>query len=99
MSSWSARLPVAAGFFMLFSSRRESMRSAGMMLMGIGLVFYGMGVMGEAMKPLRTYPPFVQPLAAMASPLYGIAAGALFTAVVQSSAATVGLAITMASDG
>jgi phosphate:Na+ symporter len=51
------------------------------------------------MKPLRSYEPFVQVLATMDRPLYGILAGVLFTALVQSSAATVGLAIAMASKG
>ena len=94
-----ALLPVAVGFFMLFAGKRGATRYWGMMLMGLGLVFYGMGVMGDAMKPLRSYEPFVQALAAMERPLYGILAGALFTALVQSSAATVGLAIAMASEG
>ena len=58
-----------------------------------------MGIMSDAMKPLRLYPPFVQALAGMAKPLYGILAGAVFTGLVQSSAATVGIAIALASEG
>ena len=92
-------LPVAAGFFMLFAGKRDKVRDWGMMLMGLGLVFYGMGLMSEAMKPLRSYQPFVQALATMEKPVYGILAGAVFTGLVQSSAATVGLAIAMASEG
>jgi len=49
--------PVAIGFFMLFTAKREQVRYYGMMLMGIGLVFYGMGLMGGAMTPLRSYGP------------------------------------------
>ena len=70
-----------------------------MMIMGIGLVFYGMGVMSDAMVPLRSYPPFLEILEGLERPLAGILAGALFTAIVQSSAATVGIAIAMASEG
>jgi phosphate:Na+ symporter len=92
-------LPVAAGFFMMFAGKRNKVRDWGMMLMGLGLVFYGMGLMSEAMKPLRSYQPFVQALATMEKPVYGILAGAVFTGLVQSSAATVGLAIAMASEG
>lgn len=92
-------LPVAAGFFMLFAGKRDAIRDWGTILMGLGLVFYGMGIMSDAMKPLRSYPPFVQALASMERPLYGILAGAVFTGLVQSSAATVGLAIAMASEG
>ena len=91
--------PVAVGFFMLFSAEQEKFKYYGMMLMGIGLVFFGMGLMSEAMTPLRTYQPFLDILQGLENPLAGILAGAIFTAVVQSSAATVGIAIAMASEG
>ena len=70
-----------------------------MMIMGIGLVFYGMGLMGDAMVPLRSFEPFLEVLKSLENPLAGILAGAVFTAIVQSSAATVGIAIAMASEG
>lgn len=91
--------PVAVGFFMVFTAEREKIKYYGMMLMGIGLVFYGMGLMSTAMTPLRSYEPFLEILKALESPAAGILAGAAFTAVVQSSAATVGIAIAMASEG
>ena len=91
--------PVAIGFFMLFTAKREKVKYYGMMIMGIGLVFYGMGLMSEAMTPLRSYEPFLEILKTLENPMAGIIAGALFTAVVQSSAATVGIAIAMASEG
>ncbi|MCP5229813.1 Na/Pi cotransporter family protein [Accumulibacter sp.] len=91
--------PVAIGFFMMFSAKREKVKYYGMMIMGIGLVFYGMGLMSSGMTPLRSYEPFLQILKGLENPLAGIAAGALFTAIVQSSAATVGIAIAMASEG
>ncbi|MFK5891910.1 MAG: Na/Pi cotransporter family protein [Pseudomonadota bacterium] len=91
--------PVAIGFFMLFSAKRDKIKYYGMMIMGIGLVFYGMGLMADSMTPLRSYEPFLNILENMERPLAGIIAGALFTAIVQSSAATVGIAIAMASEG
>ncbi len=91
--------PVAIGFFMLYSAKRERVKHYGMMIMGIGLVFYGMGLMSSAMTPLRSYQPFLDMLTAMERPMAGILAGAVFTAIVQSSAATVGIAIAMASEG
>ena len=94
-----ALLPVAAGFFMLFSAKQERMKFYGMMIMGLGLVFFGMGIMSDAMNPLRNYEPFLSLLKSMEQPLLGILAGAVFTALVQSSAATVGIAIAMASEG
>jgi phosphate:Na+ symporter len=91
--------PVALGFFMTFAGCSERVRQVGMMVMGLGLVFFGMGLMSDAMRPLRSYPPFIELLASMERPVLGVLAGALFTALVQSSAATVGIAIALASEG
>jgi phosphate:Na+ symporter len=91
--------PVAVGFFMLFTAKREKVKYYGMMIMGLGLVFYGMGLISDAMKPLREFEPFLDILKSLERPIAGIIAGAVFTAVVQSSAATVGIAIAMASEG
>lgn len=94
-----ALIPVAFGFFMIFISSREKVKFYGMMIMGLGLVFFGMGLMSKGMNPLRTYEPFMDFLLKMERPLLGILAGALFTGLVQSSAATVGIAIAMAMEG
>jgi phosphate:Na+ symporter len=98
LSAYSLIL-VAVGFFMTFASKTDRPKYYGMMIMGLGLVFYGMGLMSEGMKPLRSYEPFLDILASMENPLLGILAGAVFTGLVQSSAATVGIAIAMASEG
>jgi len=94
-----ALLPTAVGFFMIFTAKREKIKFIGMMIMGLGLVFFGMGLMSSAMTPLRTYEPFMDFLVKMERPLLGILAGAVFTGLVQSSAATVGIAIAMATEG
>jgi phosphate:Na+ symporter len=94
-----ALLPVAAGFFLYFLGRQERVRYTGLVILGLGLVFYGMGVMGDSMMPLRDYEPFLRMLQNMEHPLIGVLVSALFTALVQSSAATVGIAIAMASGG
>jgi phosphate:Na+ symporter len=92
-------LLVALGFFMLFTAKTERIRHYGSMIMGLGLIFYGMGVMGEAMNPMRTYEPFLELMVKMENPLLGILVGAVFTGLVQSSAATTGIAIVMATEG
>lgn len=94
-----ALLPIAIGFFMIFAGKRERLKHYGMMLMGLGLVFFGMGIMSDAMSPLRNYEPFLELLKRMENPALGLLAGAVFTGLVQSSAATVGIAIAMASEG
>src|SRR5262245_8830419 len=49
-----ALLPVTVGFFAMFLGKRGPFRHWGMVIMGLGLVFYGMGIMSDAMKPLRS---------------------------------------------
>jgi phosphate:Na+ symporter len=56
-------------------------------------------MMSEFMTPLRTYQPFIDLMASMQNPLLGILLGAAFTAVVQSSSATLGVIIALASQG
>jgi phosphate:Na+ symporter len=92
-------LPIAIGFGMIFFGKTEKMKHGGAMLFGLGLLFGGMGVMSDAMYPLRSYPPFLELLAQLENPLLGILVGAVFTGLVQSSAATTGIAIVMASEG
>jgi len=94
-----AMLPIAIGYGMIFFGKTESMKHGGAMLFGLGLLFGGMGVMSDAMYPLRTYPPFLELMGQLENPLLGILVGALFTGLVQSSAATTGIAIVMASEG
>lgn len=95
-----AALPmIALGFALLFFSRDERAKQTGGMIMGLGLVFYGMSAMGDAMAPLRDYPPFLELMQRMESPFSGIVVAALFTALVQSSSATTGIVIVMASQG
>lgn len=94
-----AMIMVAFGFFMLFTGKAENTRHYGSMIMGLGLVFYGMSVMGDAMLPLRSYQPFLDLMVKMENPLLGILIGAIFTGLVQSSAATTGIAIVMAASG
>ena len=94
-----ALLLIAIGFAMIFMGRRERVRQYGAAVMGLGLVFFGMGVMGDAMGPLRSSPAFVDAMARIERPALGILAGALFTALVQSSSATTGIAIVLATQG
>ena len=90
---------IAIGFVMTFVWKRGVARHYGAMLMGLGLLFYGMATMGSAMAPLRTNQSFAELLQSLQNPVLGMLAGALFTALVQSSSATIGLAVVMATQG
>lgn len=88
---------VALGFAATVLGRGDNTLESGRVVLGLGLVFYGMEVMSQAMAPLREFAPFIQAMAAIEQPALGIVAGAVFTAIVQSSAATVGVVILLAS--
>lgn len=90
---------IAIGFVMTFVSKQGAARHYGAMLIGLGLLFYGMAAMGDAMAPLRTNQGFANLLQSLQNPVLGMLAGALFTALVQSSSATIGLAVVMATQG
>jgi phosphate:Na+ symporter len=95
----AALLMIALGFGMLFFSKQDRIRHYGGMLMGLGLIFFGMSVMSDAMKPLRSFQPFLDLMTSMENPLIGILVAAAFTALIQSSSATTGIVIVMASQG
>jgi phosphate:Na+ symporter len=65
----------------------------------MGLVFFGLAQMGAAVQPLEESGRFAEWMARLETPLVGVAAGAITTLVLQSSSATVGIAITLASQG
>lgn len=92
-------LMIAVGFFTGILARNERTRQWGTVVMGLGLIFFGMELMSIATGPLRQWPPFIELMRDMQNPLLSVAAGALFTAVVQSSSATTGIVIVLASQG
>ena len=94
-----ALLLIAVGAMMSLFSKKETVKNLGFVILGFGLLFYGMKVMSDTMKPLRTDPTFNSILTSFENPFLGIMAGAIFTALVQSSSATTGIVITLASGG
>ena len=94
-----ALLIIAVGFFIHAFSGKPRMKYLGESVLGFGMLFYGMHVMSEAMYPLRSYTPFLDLLVNMENPLLGILAGVVFTALIQSSSAFIGIMIVMASQG
>jgi phosphate:Na+ symporter len=94
-----ALLLITIGFTMDFLSKKEMVKHRGKGIMGLGLVFFGMSVMGEAMSPLSSYEPFLSWMAHLEVPVFGIIVGAIFTALIQSSSAMTGVVIVMASQG
>jgi phosphate:Na+ symporter len=97
----SAATPIilAVGFLLRSLGRREALRHLGSMLLGFGLLFLGIQFMGDGARPLRTFQPFIDIMQDMRNPLIGVLIGAIFTAIVQSSAATMAIAIAIGSQG
>lgn len=89
----------AAGFGLSMWKARRVASLSGTVVMGLGILFIGLGLMSDFMRPLRTHQPFLELMASMTNPLIGILMGAAFTAVVNSSTATLGVIIALASQG
>jgi phosphate:Na+ symporter len=90
---------IALGFLIQAVAKERLYKRYGTMLLGLGLIFLGMNLMGEAMAPLRDWPPFIDAMQKYGGPLPAVLIGALFTALVQSSSATTGVIIVLASQG
>ncbi len=92
-------LMIAVGFFTEILARRERIKQWGTVVLGLGLIFFGMELMSMATGPLRQWPPFIELMQNMRNPLLAAALGTVFTAIVQSSSATTGIVIVLASQG
>ncbi|UCD76731.1 MAG: Na/Pi cotransporter family protein [Phycisphaerales bacterium] len=95
----AALVMIAGGFAVSYLPRWERVRPYGRVVMALGLVFFGMNVMGDSASPLRKHQAFIDLMMSMEHPVLGIIIGALFTAIVQSSAATMGIVIMLAGQG
>jgi phosphate:Na+ symporter len=92
-------LMIAAGFALTFHRSRPAVSQAGGALLGLGMVFLGMDLMGAAVGPLRETTWVMELFHGAGGPLAALVLGAAFTALVQSSSATIGIVIVLASQG
>ena len=83
-----ALLLIASGSIMALFSKKDNIKNIGFVILGFGLLFYGMKIMSDTMKTLRSDPTFNAILTSFENPLLGILAGDVFTALVKSSSAT-----------
>ena len=87
---------IGLGALVNFFGRRKLHRYVGQAILGVGLLFLGMGTMSSAMSPLRDSPFFVEMLLSFGQyPLLGVVAGAVFTALIQSSSGASGIIIAL----
>ncbi len=93
-----ALLMIGWGFIQTIVTKRKMWIYAGEIILGFGLIFYGMAVMSNAMRPLRDMPVFADALVSLGeNPVLGIMVAAAFTGLINSSGATIGLAVVLAS--
>lgn len=87
------------GVAMVVFFKKPAFHHYGNILAGLGVLFLGMNMMSAAMVPLREMPAFVNLVSTFSNPLVGILAGAAFTALIQSSSASVGILQALAMSG
>ena len=88
-----------AGILLIMGSKRQRRRDVGRIMMGFAILMYGMELMKDAVSPLADMPEFSSLLTAFNNPLLGVLVGAVFTGVIQSSAASVGILQALALTG
>ena len=87
------------GVAMMVFIKNPKCHHYGSILGGLGVLFIGMDMMSAAMVPLRDMPAFVDLMTQFSNPVLGILAGAAFTALIQSSSASVGILQALANSG
>lgn len=89
----------AIGAICQLAGNRSGFKLMGQIMMGLGVLFMGMDVMTEAMVPLRDLPAFRDMMVMARNPIVGVLVGAVVTALLQSSAASIGILQALASSG
>lgn len=91
---------IAVGTLLLFFFKNNRINYLGQVFFGFGALFYGLELMGEGMKPLRTLDTFQELTVSMSEiPLLGVLVGTIFTVIVQSSSATIGILQSLHAEG
>ncbi|WP_193196138.1 Na/Pi cotransporter family protein [Nostoc sp. MG11] len=95
-----APIAMFLGFLLIFFGKQERWKQIGLITLGVGLLFFGLETIENAMEPFKDYKPFIKLMETLGNnTLLGAGVGALFTILVQSSSATVAIVVTLASQG
>lgn len=89
----------AVGIIFLMFLKKDSLKNPGKIMIGFALLMYGMDAMSSSVAPLAEVPQFASILTAFSNPVLGMLAGMLFTAIIQSSSASVGILQALCSTG
>lgn len=88
-----------AGILVRMTAKRASRRHVGDIMLGFAVLMFGMSAMSDAVAPLKETPAFIALLTRFSNPLLGVLVGAVFTAVLQSASAAVGILQALAMTG
>lgn len=94
-----APLMAFIGVALVVFIKKPTVRYWGQIVAGLGILFLGMNMMSDSMLPLRESEAFIGLMTQFSNPLLGILAGTVFTALIQSSSASVGILQTLAKSG
>ena len=92
-------LVALAGIILIMGSKKQKRRDIGRIMVGFSILMYGMELMKDSVSPLADMPEFASLLTAFNNPLLGVLVGAVFTGIIQSSAASVGILQALALTG
>ncbi len=97
----SSFTPILAliGIVLYMASKKDKQKDIGSILLGFSVLMFGMETMSSAVAPLKDVPEFTNILTMFSNPILGVLAGALLTAVIQSSSASVGILQALAITG
>lgn len=95
-----APIALFIGFLLFLVGKSERLKQIGLILLGFGLLFFGLGYIEDATAPFRDYPEFINWMESLGhNTLQGALVGCLFTVLIQSSSATDAIVVTLASQG
>ena len=94
-----APLIVIVGVVMTMFCKKQSVKKIGEVILGFGILFMGLRIMGESMEAVKESPAILNFLASLKNPFAAIFVGMAITSVLQSSSATVGIILLMVSQG
>lgn len=97
-SSFAPMLVGVGAFILLFTKKKKAKDIAGI-LVGLGVLFYGMTTMESVFAPLKDSPTFQQAFTSFQNPVLGILIGLVITAIIQSSSASVGILQALSATG
>ena len=94
-----APLLAFAGVALIMFTKKKKVHHIGLIVAGLGVLFIGMGMMSSSLMPLRESEAFISLMTRFSNPVLGILAGMVFTAIIQSSSASVGILQALAASG